>query len=484
MSKYAPLAAFLQAQTQESVTLSFAQIDELVGGLPPSAREHHPWWGNSRTADTHSWAHLWIAAGWERGDLDLVGQTVTFVRIEANREAPVGPSFWWVNHKQTHRVELVDGYIWSPKEKKNGARNQAYINLTLVRPGDVVFSYAETVIKAIGVAKSRYSEQPKPGGYGPAGESWNDHGWQVPIDWLVLEKPIRPKDQWPDIEGRLPAKYSPLQANGDGNQSVYLASISADLGGLLLQLGGPGASAEVLRRSRLFTKDSNFGRSKERLPAEQLRLVTPRHVWQAVQDILNGVEVPGFGPSTDYDLVTDDGDRLPPKTVFGLAATYALGFQVLPKHFTAGVDTPCFTSLLDAGYLIVAKGEDLVPIGPEVAQADRVWAEGRTKLTTHLRRERGAGLSRAKKDDFIQQHGRLYCEHCLLDPDEVYGEAGAACIEVHHREVQVSNMAEGHRTRLEDLQCLCANCHRVEHRRLKLAVLLGEAVPADAAVAE
>src|SRR5687767_7224475 len=30
-------------------------------------------------------------------------------------------SYWWVNHKQTHKEELSGGYIWSPKKNKNGA---------------------------------------------------------------------------------------------------------------------------------------------------------------------------------------------------------------------------------------------------------------------------------------------------------------------------------------------------------------------------
>ena len=56
--------------------------------------------------------------------------------------------YWWVNHKQTYKAELEGGYIWSPKENQNGARNQTYINLTLVRPGDVVVSYAGAEIRA------------------------------------------------------------------------------------------------------------------------------------------------------------------------------------------------------------------------------------------------------------------------------------------------------------------------------------------------
>ena len=56
--------------------------------------------------------------------------------------------YWWVNHKQTYKAELEGGYIWSPKENQNGARNQTYINLTLVRPGDGVVSYAGAEIRA------------------------------------------------------------------------------------------------------------------------------------------------------------------------------------------------------------------------------------------------------------------------------------------------------------------------------------------------
>jgi 5-methylcytosine-specific restriction protein A len=52
-----------------------------------------------------------------------------------------------------------------------------------------------------------------------------------------------------------------------------------------------------------------------------------------------------------------------------------------------------------------------------------------------------------------------------MDPVTVYGgQHGPACIEVHHHSVQVEDMAETHRTKLEDLQCLCANCYRVVHR--------------------
>lgn len=245
MSKYAPLAAYLQAQQTNSVTLNFHEIDQLVAGLPRSARNHEAWWSNSRTEDSHTWAHLWLAAGWQRGPLDLVRELVVFERAAPHPSTK--HHFWWVNHKQTYRVELEGGYIWSPTEKQNGSRNQAYINLTLVQPGDIVVSYADTVIKAIGVATGRSVDAPKPEGYGAAGESWNSTGWRVPIEWTLLEKPLRPKDYLSQIEPLLPDKYSPLQRNGDGNQSTYLASISDDLGRLILMLAGEQSPAAVVR---------------------------------------------------------------------------------------------------------------------------------------------------------------------------------------------------------------------------------------------
>ncbi len=202
-----------------------------------------------------------------------------------------------------------------------------------------------------------------------------------------------------------------------------------------------------------------------RLPVTELQKVTPEHVWRAVQALLNGEKAEGFAASVDYDLIVDGGVRLAPKHVFGMAATSALGLQITPAHFTAGLGTFCFEFLEKCGYRIVAKGEATrleVDISEEIQ-----WAEGSPRLAIHFRRERAPGLSRAKKSWFVRKFGRLHCEICKLDPFKAYGEFGEACIEVHHSATHVADMSKGHTTTLEDLQCLCANCHRIEHRRLR-----------------
>lgn len=216
-------------------------------------------------------------------------------------------------------------------------------------------------------------------------------------------------------------------------------------------------------------------RSEDRLPASELAKVTPEHMWNAVQRLLGGYKDHGFDDSTDYDLLAPDDMRLPPKAVFGVAATEALGFSVLPKHFSAGVRTPCFRQLQAAGYRIVPKegtsAPDITPKEPAPAFADRdpEFSEGTPQLRTHLRRERKPELREAKKAEFRRTHaGRLLCERCGMDPVKEFGsEDGEACIEVHHDSVQVQHMAADHVTKLSDVKCLCANCHRFIHRLLR-----------------
>jgi hypothetical protein len=77
--------------------------------------------------------------------------------------------FWWVNQNQTYIHEKVGGYLWSPKRNANGARNPFYECMREVTPGDLIFSFADTRIPAIGIAKSYCWESPKPMEFGNTG---------------------------------------------------------------------------------------------------------------------------------------------------------------------------------------------------------------------------------------------------------------------------------------------------------------------------
>ncbi|MCL1048922.1 hypothetical protein L2755_04665 [Shewanella abyssi] len=146
--------------------------------------------------------------------------------------------YWWVNHKQTHREEIDGGYIWSPKKNANGANNNSYNNMPKTSVGDIVFSFAFAEIRAIGEVVDSCASASKPSEFGSKGDNWNNEGWLVKVKWKMIDIPFRAKDHIAQIRPLLASKYAPIQQNGNGNQSCYLASITDELALLLYSLAG------------------------------------------------------------------------------------------------------------------------------------------------------------------------------------------------------------------------------------------------------
>ena len=97
---------------------------------------------------------------------------------------------------------------------------------------------------------------------------------------------------------------------------------------------------------------------------------------------------------------------------------------------------------------------------PDIVEAE----EGRVLTRLHRYRERDRRLVEAAKSAALKRHGRLICQACELDLGRVYGPTASGVIDVHHTK-PVHTLAEGEKTRLEDLVLLCPNCHRVVHSR-------------------
>jgi len=154
--------------------------------------------------------------------------------------------YWWVNQNQTYRHEVPGGYLWSPKRKANGDRNPFYDFMREVAPGDAVFSFAETQIRAIGIVVSHAYEAPKPLEFGQAGAYWNNIGWRVDVRFAELRLPIRPAEHMDVLAPLLPERYSPLLPTGTGLQSVYLTRMSEPFAGALADLIGAEARSLIL----------------------------------------------------------------------------------------------------------------------------------------------------------------------------------------------------------------------------------------------
>jgi hypothetical protein len=175
--------------------------------------------------------------------------------------------YWWVNQNQTHRAEIKGEFMWSPKTNANGARNQFYENMRLVAPGDIVFSFWDTRIKAVGLAVGTAQTGPKPPEFGSAGWNWNEEGWFVPVSYLRFDDPIRPKDHIVSLRQVLPPRYSPLRSNGDGLQSVYLAELPEPLASALIGIIGQ-AYFEAIALLTEFPRSPDVDDSEVDLPRE------------------------------------------------------------------------------------------------------------------------------------------------------------------------------------------------------------------------
>ncbi|WJY52552.1 HNH endonuclease [Streptomyces chengbuensis] len=106
--------------------------------------------------------------------------------------------------------------------------------------------------------------------------------------------------------------------------------------------------------------------------------------------------------------------------------------------------------------------QDLHPEAEE-EEDDHSAPEGRLLIRRHKSRERDKGLRRKKIDAALRQGRQLTCEACGFDFEATYGPRGAGYIECHHV-VPLHEAGEG-RTKLSDLALICANCHRMIHRR-------------------
>ena len=165
--------------------------------------------------------------------------------------------YWWVNQNQTYQFEVPGGFLWSPKANSDGSRRYFYDCMQEVIPGDLVFSYCDTYIKAVGVVQRKATTAPKPD-FQDAGSNWSNEGWYVEVDFWELDHPIRPRDFIDQIAPLLPEKYSPLQSNGSGLQGVYLTEISSQLGQLLIELSQANITLISQELAPTFEEDSDY----------------------------------------------------------------------------------------------------------------------------------------------------------------------------------------------------------------------------------
>lgn len=161
--------------------------------------------------------------------------------------------YWWVNHKQTFDQEIKGGYVWAPKVKKNGRTNHFYDNLRRAAPGDVIVSFANTMVAYIGRIADFAISSPKPDSFGSAGQAWFDDGWMLPVIWHKLHTPFKPSSFADSLPELLRTKYAPIQKNGKGNQGAYFSEIDKQLITFILEKVASEDVAETIFEDLKYT---------------------------------------------------------------------------------------------------------------------------------------------------------------------------------------------------------------------------------------
>lgn len=101
---------------------------------------------------------------------------------------------------------------------------------------------------------------------------------------------------------------------------------------------------------------------------------------------------------------------------------------------------------------------------PANTQTSDGFPEGKIVERMHRSRERNSKVIELAKSNFKNKHGKLFCEVCHFNFIDKYGEVGEDYIEGHHT-VWVSDMPADYKSKPEEIALLCANCHRMVHRK-------------------
>lgn len=131
---------------------------------------------------------------------------------------------------QTYQEEKELGMIWSRKQASDGSFPHSWLRVMEVNEGNRIFHYVKGSIVAISVAKTGCQIAQR-----PSSEPNDDSGYLVELDYHELEVPVNVRAKFDAILPLLPIKYSPFQADANGNQG-YLYPCNEELTIKLLEM--------------------------------------------------------------------------------------------------------------------------------------------------------------------------------------------------------------------------------------------------------
>jgi putative restriction endonuclease len=161
-------------------------------------------------------------------------------------------AYWWVSQNQTFRHEREGGYLWAPAIDKAGKTPFHWQTMHDVRPGDLVFSFVDQTIKALGVAQSSARPATRPLEFTDQ-ELWKQDGFRIDVVYEDVKPPLNIPLVSSELSKLLPSTHSPLNRNGTGNQG-YLFPLPDGAGRYLLSHVGRDAALGLQHGDELAVK--------------------------------------------------------------------------------------------------------------------------------------------------------------------------------------------------------------------------------------
>jgi len=136
MSRYAALTAKLRKHEEPRLTLTFDELDDIVGGLPDSAKKYGAWWANNVSSQAHS--RFWLDAG-RRASPDFRNRLAVFT-LNGSVEGQIEEA------GESEAVsESLTNYVESGLSLERDMEDHLVNNLDTLEPGLTLVSRQETV---------------------------------------------------------------------------------------------------------------------------------------------------------------------------------------------------------------------------------------------------------------------------------------------------------------------------------------------------
>lgn len=146
-------------------------------------------------------------------------------------------TFWWASQGRNYEIAIVQGTLWTAPWP-DGTLRQDRTRIKAIREGDLVFHYAQGLVRAVSRVAEEWVPAPRPTGYPKRTPSDRDAGWLVRVVPIAKNLSL----DWHELPALIAVGApGPMDKNGVP-QEKYLSAISDEEGERLL--GRLGVSLE------------------------------------------------------------------------------------------------------------------------------------------------------------------------------------------------------------------------------------------------